>query len=134
MDGMTLLRHAEEVGLRVEATGDQLKIRGPKSAEPVVKLLAKHKCEVLRALANLSKADVWQERYDALTFRWSIGRPWPDARRLAWGVLQNDWHWQRGARAPSWQCAGCRSPIGGVAALDLPDGNRVHLEPIDCLI
>jgi hypothetical protein len=48
--------------------------------------------------------------------------------------LQNEWHFLHGKRSPSWQCAGCELPIGGAAVLDLPDGNRVHFEPIDCLI
>jgi hypothetical protein len=134
MDGVTLLRRAEEVGLHIEAADGQLRIKGPKAAEPLVRLLAEHKSEVLRALADLTEASLWRERYDVLTFRWSIGRSWSEARRLAWGALQNDWHWQHRARSPSWQCAGCLSPTGGVAALDLPDGNRVHFEPIDCLI
>jgi hypothetical protein len=128
MDGLTLLRRAEEVGLRVEAAGDQLKIRGPKCAAPVVRLLAEHKCEVLRVLGNLSEAGVWRERYDILTFRWSIGRSWLQARRIGWGALQNEWHENHGRQWPSWQCAGCQKPIAGVPALDLPDGNRVHLD------
>src|SRR3954470_11090859 len=134
MDGLTLLRRAEEAGLRVEAAGDQLKIRGPKCAAPVVRLLAEHKCEVLRALGTMSEAGGWQQRYDVLTFRRSICRSWRQARHLAWGALQNEWHWKHGSRTPSWQCAGCRFPLSGAAALDLPDGSRVHLDRIECLI
>jgi hypothetical protein len=52
MDGLILLRRAYDAGLRVEAHGDKLLIRGPKHAEPMVKLLAEHKAEVLAALAN----------------------------------------------------------------------------------
>lgn len=52
MDALVLLRRAQEVGLRVEPAGDKLIVRGPKDAEPVVKLLAEHKAEVLAALAN----------------------------------------------------------------------------------
>lgn len=52
MDGLTLLRCARDAGLRVEAAGDKLLIRGPKNSEPVVKLLAEHKAEVLAALAH----------------------------------------------------------------------------------
>ena len=37
-------------------------------------------------------------------------------------------------RWPAWQCAGCNAPLGGSQALNLPDGNRVHFDPIDCLI
>jgi hypothetical protein len=51
MDGLNLLRRARNAGLRLEAAGDKLVIRGPTSAEPVVKLLAEHKLEVLAALA-----------------------------------------------------------------------------------
>jgi hypothetical protein len=52
MDALTLLRRAYDAGLRVEADGDRLLIRGPKSAELVVQLLAEHKAQVLAALAN----------------------------------------------------------------------------------
>jgi hypothetical protein len=51
MDGLSLLRRASDAGLRVEAAGDKLLIRGPKRAEPLVKLLAQHKPVVLAALA-----------------------------------------------------------------------------------
>jgi hypothetical protein len=51
MDGLTLLRRAYDAGLRVEADGGNLLIRGPRHAEPVVRLLAEHKAEVLAALA-----------------------------------------------------------------------------------
>jgi len=52
MDGVALLHRAWDAGLRVEAAGQMLKITGPKRAEPVVRLLAQHKAEVLAALAN----------------------------------------------------------------------------------
>jgi hypothetical protein len=133
MDGVRLLHQAQAAGLHVEAAGNQLKIRGPKRAEPLVRLLAEHKPAVLAALVRPPSA--WEERYTALTFEWSIGRrPWPEARRLAWGGLQNDWHRDHGPRWPRWQCAGCHAPIGGLAGLDLPDGSRVHFDNINCLI
>jgi hypothetical protein len=56
MDGLTLLRRAHNAGLRVEAAGNKLLIRGPKRAELVVKLLAEHKAEVLAALADTAHA------------------------------------------------------------------------------
>jgi hypothetical protein len=52
MDGVALLSRAKAAGLRVEAADGKLLIRGPKRAEPVVKLLVEHKVEVLAALAN----------------------------------------------------------------------------------
>jgi hypothetical protein len=50
MDGLTLLRRAQDAGLRLQAAGSALKITGPKEAEPLVRLLAEHKVQVLDAL------------------------------------------------------------------------------------
>lgn len=52
MDGLILLRRARNAGLRVEAAGGMLLIRGPKQAESVVKLLTEHKTEVLAVLSS----------------------------------------------------------------------------------
>jgi hypothetical protein len=136
MDGVTLLRRARDAGLQVEAAGEMLKITGPKRAEPVVQLLAEHKAQVLAALtSNEDETGVWRQRFTARTFEWFNGkRDWNEARRIAWGDLQNEWHERHGRRWPTWQCAGCEKPIAGLATIDMADGNRVHLEPIDCLI
>ena len=149
MDAVALLRRAQEVGLRVEPIGDKLLVRGPKRAEAVVELLAAHKAEVLAALAPAStskctdqdaavaatEAGRWRDRLATRIVDWFQGdRGWEEARRLAWGDLENEWHELHGRRWPSWQCAGCNAPLGGSQALNLPDGNRVHFEPIDCLI
>jgi len=50
MDGLTLLRRAQDAGLRLQAIDTALKITGPKEAEPLVRLLAEHKVQVLEAL------------------------------------------------------------------------------------
>ena len=136
MDALTLINRAQEVGLRIELMGDTLLVRGPKRAEAVVKLLAQHKAEVLAALSpSCVDADWWRGRFTAKAVQWSVGgRDWDAAKRLAWGDMENEWHELHGQRSPSWQCAGCRAAIGGSQALNLPDGNRVHFEPIDCLI
>ena len=149
MDAVALLRRAQEVGLRVEPIGDKLLVRGPKRAEAVVELLAAHKAEVLAALAPAStskctdqdaavagtEARRWRDRLATRIVDWFHGdRGWEEARRLAWGDLENEWHELHGRRWPSWQCAGCNAPLGGSQVLNLPDGNRVHFEPIDCLI
>jgi hypothetical protein len=132
MDALALLHRAQAVGLRIEPMGEK-RVRGPKRAEAVVKLLAEHKAEVLAALSPSRSR--WRERFAAKAVQWFQGdRNWEAAKRLAWGDLENEWHHQHGKRCPSWQCAGCNAPIGGSQALNLPDGNRVHLEPIDCLI
>ena len=51
MDALIVLSRARDAGLKVEAVGDKLMVRGPKRAEAVVKLLAQHKAEVLAALS-----------------------------------------------------------------------------------
>jgi hypothetical protein len=68
---------------------------------------------------------------------WSAFHATGEAARLAWGEVENHWHMQYGERAPHRQCAGCREPIGRLAALDLGDGNRVHLDGahgLDCVL
>jgi len=150
MDAVALLHRAQEVGLRIEPMGKKLLVRGPKRAEAVVKLLAEHKAEVLAALAlgattseradqesatDHTEARRWRDRLATRIVDWFHGdRGWEEGRRLAWGDLENEWHELHGRRWPSWQCAACNAPIGGSQALNLPDGNRVHFEPIDCLI
>ena len=136
MDALALLQRAQEVGLRVEPIGGKLLVRGPKRAEAVVTLLAEHKAEVLAALSpSFVDASWWRERFAAKAVQWFVGdRDWDAAKRLAWGDAENDWHDLHGQRWPSWQCAGCHALLGGSQALNLPDGNRVHFEPIDCLI
>ena len=46
MDVLALLHQAKDAGLRLEFAGDKLLVRGPKQAEPVVKLLpsTRQKC------------------------------------------------------------------------------------------
>jgi len=136
MDAVALLHRAQEAGLRLEPVGDKLLVRGPKRAETVVKLLAEHKPEVLAALSPpIVDTRRWGERFTTKAVQWFLGdRSWAAAKRLAWGDLENEWHHQHGKRWPTWQCAGCEKPIGGLAAVDLPDGNRVHFDPVDCLI
>lgn len=50
MDALTLIRQAEAAGLTLEAQGDKMIVRGPKSAEPIVRRLAEHKPAILQAL------------------------------------------------------------------------------------
>ena len=79
----------------------------------------------------------WRVRHREALAYWSAFHPAGEAARLAWGEIENHWHMRHGERVPHWQCAGCREPIGGLPALDLADGNRVHLDQahaLDCLL
>jgi hypothetical protein len=55
MDSLTLLQRARDAGLRVEAADTLLKISGPRKAEPLVRLLAEHKAQVLDALRKVQE-------------------------------------------------------------------------------
>jgi hypothetical protein len=55
MDGLSLLRQAEEAGLAVALDGGRLVIRGPKRAEPVARLLIEHKSDVLAVLVRTDR-------------------------------------------------------------------------------
>jgi hypothetical protein len=93
-----------------EKVGDQIAYRG------VVGFGRNDKAEVLAALSPPAPGAVdsryWGERFTALTFEWfGVKREWQEARRLAWGNLQNEWWSQHGRRWPHWQCAGCEQPI-----------------------
>jgi hypothetical protein len=129
MDGMTLLRQAREAGLTVAADGGKLVIRGPRRAERTARLLLAHKPAVMTALA----AD-WRARHREALLYWSAFYPADEAAQLAWGELLNEWHRRHGRRAPEWQCAGCGQAIGGLMALTLSGGNRVHFDGLDCLL
>src|SRR6516164_7709782 len=139
MDGLILLEQAQEAGLSVRADGDKLLIRGPKRAEPLALLLIQRKPEVMAALVAPEPASEasehrpdpawWRRHYLVRTINWELSgaRKEGRARGIAWGELQDHWHRLHGAQAPKWECAGCREPIGGLPAIELADGNRVHL-------
>jgi len=50
MEGLTLLREAQEAGLRIAVVGDSLEIVGPKSAAPIVERIRQRKAEIMAAL------------------------------------------------------------------------------------
>ncbi len=52
VDGIALLREARAAGLKVEADGSRLVIRGPRNAEALARRLLARKDEVLHALAH----------------------------------------------------------------------------------
>jgi hypothetical protein len=97
----------------------------------------------LKARAGLPPATVesafaearhWHNRYREALAHWGALHPAEEAAWLAWGELEDRWHRLHGARAPEWQYAGCGEPIGGLPALGLSDGTRVHSgDRLDCL-
>src|SRR6516162_9028043 len=129
MDSLTLLARAHEAGLAVAIASGKLVVRGPRQAEPMVRLLAEHKPVVMAALA----VD-WHTRHREALARWGALHGATEAARLAWGELLSHWHRLHGKRAPEWQCAACGQAITGLTALTLADGNRVHLDELDCLL
>jgi hypothetical protein len=84
--------------------------------------------------AVLAPAAAWRARHREALAYWSAFHPAAEAAGLAWGEIENHWHMQQGERVPHWGCAGCREPIGRLEGLTLGDGNRVHLNKLDCLL
>ena len=110
MDGLSLLMQARAAGLTLAAEGQNLVIRGPKRAEPVVRLLAAHKAAVVAALAAAGEPGVqsaaaapiaveiapdladmapayWRDLYEerCAIRQFEAGYPKAIAERLAWG-------------------------------------------------
>jgi hypothetical protein len=151
MDGVTLLRRAQQAGLAVKAEGDTLIIRGPKRAEPIARLLIENKPDVLAVLAPPDAPDTtgrksdaadwtsWRGRYAARITHWfRCGqRGWQEAERLALGEFILCWHRERGARPDPAHCAGCGDDVAPEAVLTLADGARLHCDGVrgvDCII
>ena len=128
MDALRLLDRAREAGLAIATAGDKLIVRGPRQAEPVVRLLAANKGQILAALAD---AKDWQSRHWEAVSHWNALHDKDTATRLAWGEMLLG---GTDCMAHAWQCAGCEGPIGGLPTLHLSDGNRVHLDTLDYLI
>ena len=129
MEVLSLLRRAHQAGLAVILSDDQVIVRGPRRAEPLVRLLAEHKTKIREALSGS-----WPARQREALAHWSALHSALEAESLAWGEMQARWHRLHAPRLQEWQCAGCGQPIGGLPSLDLQDGVRVHLEQIGCLI
>jgi hypothetical protein len=135
-----LLRRLSEIGATVNPAGDKLVVRA--GATPVPAELVKHlraaKAEVLAALMPPTAgrdAAWWRRELTVRTLDWLLdGRTRAEAERLAINHLVLEWHRDHGAHVPKWQCAGCGKPIGGMGALALADGNRVHFQTLDCLL
>lgn len=143
MDALSLLRKAREAGLTVSTRGTKLVVRGPRRAEPVARLLLKHKPVVMAALGHPGPERVgwgaadWRGFYAerAAIREYDGQRPRAEAERLAWGELLVAWHRTHGVRPPTWQCAGCAAPLSGAEVFELADTARVHDAPdFTCLI
>jgi hypothetical protein len=156
MDGLSLIQEARAAGLSVAAAGDRLVIRGPRQAEPVARKLIAHKSKVLAALAENEgvgiAADVHEGLPDdaeaeAVDLRhayeervgirlYDAGYTRHEAERLAYGETIEHWCERHPLRLQPGSCAGCGEPLA-TAALELPDGARVHWErdrEFKCLI
>jgi hypothetical protein len=97
-------------------------------------LVARIRAAKTALLAALDEPADWHARHREALRYWGALHPPMEAVALAWGELQNRWHRLHGRRCPARQCAGCGEAIGGLATLDLPDGNRVHIAALNCLI
>src|SRR5258708_2726269 len=118
-------------GGTIRRVGDMIELAAPAplSADLVARV-REAKPALLSALAEWPD---WRARYREALTHWEALHA-DEGARLAWGELQNRWHRLHGERLPEWQCAGCGEPIARPPTLDLADGNRTHLDRLDCLI
>jgi hypothetical protein len=125
---LDLLREAPAPG-----AGAGPAIKAIKATEPGLQSLSSL---MSRSEMNYSDPGFWRELHEerVAVRQYNGGYRRDEAEGLAWGELQNRWHMTRGERVSRELCAGCRRPIGNAEALDMIDGNRVHLAILDCLI
>src|SRR5437879_2863956 len=109
MRGLSLVHEARTAGLVLIRQGDELVIRGPKSAAPLARRLLDHKAEVLLVLDGERAADhpgAWhdflEERAALRQYEGRYSRG--DAERLAWEDLECHWHRLCGERVPRNLC------------------------------
>jgi hypothetical protein len=128
-----LLRQLSEMGAALIPAGQKLIIRAGTRPVPgeLVRIIRDRKTELL---AVLDEAAAWQARHAEALTHWRALHSDHEAADLAWLEMQNGWHALHGERLPQWQCAGCGEAIGGRPVLPLGDGNRVHLDTLDCVI
>jgi hypothetical protein len=145
-----LLDRLADIGATLEPAGNRLILRAGAMPVPadMVRRLRQSKRGLLDELAPAPQsanpadrdktADVvcWRDYYAARLVQWFAGdRRWVQAEAIAYGELLDEWRKSHGRRWPVWQCAGCDKPIGGLSALQLADGNRVHFDDErECLI
>jgi hypothetical protein len=127
-----LIAAVQAAGGTIWCDGDMIELAAPRPLPADLVACIREAKPVL--LAILAEATDWRVRHREALAYWGALQPAALAARLAWGGLLARWHRLHGARVPKWQCAGCREPIAGLAALDLSDGNRVHLATLDCLL
>jgi hypothetical protein len=153
VDAVMLLRRAHDAGLRIKPVGDQLLVEGPRRAEPLLRLLAAHKTEVMAALTEgddragaasrechrAVEAGILARPGDerAAHREFDSGRSRADAERLAFGEMILEWHRRYGACPDPHRCAGCGDGMPSKGGLALSDGARVHFDAVrrvDCII
>lgn len=130
MDGLILLARARAAGLQVEADGDQLRVRGPRRHDSLVREVLASKSEVLAALDRRRPPAA---RPDTVPVPgWFIrGEPYRRGGgdvvvrgpgRSCWACGSTRWWRRPGAR--SWICPTCHPP--GVEPFEWSDAEDVR--------
>jgi hypothetical protein len=127
-----LIAAVHAAGGIIRRDGDTIELIAP--APLPADLVARIRVAKPALLAVLDEPTDWHARHREALRYWGVLHAPAEAASLAWGELQNRWHRLYGTRFPASQCAACGEAIGGHAALDLPDGNRVHSAALNCLI
>jgi hypothetical protein len=130
-----LITEVAAAGGVIRRAGDKIELMAPQPLP--ADLVARIREAKLALLAILAEAPDWRDLYEerAAIREYDGGYSRPEAERLAWGEIQNRWHAQHRGPARPEICGGCRQPIGEAKALDLIDGDRVHVDTANaCLI
>jgi hypothetical protein len=123
-----LIDAVHEAGGTIRCDGDKLELTAPRPLPSDLVARIREAKPVLFAVFD------WQARQREAVTWWSYLHPPGEAAELAWGEMLSRWHTLHGRHCAAWQRAGCEAPIGDLPALDLADGNRVHLtDSLSCL-
>lgn len=131
MTVMSLLREVEELGGRLTAAGDKLRVSAPRPLpDRLVKELRRHKSEVLSfLLAPAWPAEDWQVFYGerAAIFECDGGVPRAEAEGRAYQDCVTEWLVRNPAPSGSDRCAWCGEPDGpGSTVVPFWTGSHGH--------
>jgi hypothetical protein len=127
-----LIEAVRAAGGVIRRDGDMIELTAPLPLP--ADLVARIREAKSALLSRLTESSDWRARHSEALAYWGTLHPAEEASQIAWSELLGAWHKRHGRRWPAWQCAGCDQAIGGLAALTVADGNRVHLDKFDCLL
>ena len=131
MDATELIASVRAAGGMIRRDGDTIELSA--SVPLAADLVARVRAAKPALLAALDDIPDWHARHREALSYWGALHP-EEAAGIAWGELQNRWYRLYGHRFADGQCAGCGGPLDNVLPIDLGQGNRAHLDNLNCLL